>query len=68
MSRFSQAIQMALCAGFLTSLALVGGCSDPNPATSVSPEEAKARSQEQQDAMKKAFGPSGVPTGAKPKK
>ena len=65
--RFFHARRMILCLGLLGSLALANGCSDPNPATSVSEDEAKAKTQAQRDALKNAYGPGG-PTGARPKK
>lgn len=54
------------CLVLVGSLALTWGCSEPNPATSVSPEEAKAKGEAMKNAMQKEFGPSGVPSAKKP--
>ena len=53
--------------GLAGLLAMASGCEEPNPATSVAPEEAKAQGEAQRAAREKAFGPGGANTGQKPK-
>jgi hypothetical protein len=65
--RVFHAKRVVVCLGLLGSLALASGCGESNPATSVSDDEAKAKTQAQRDALKNAYGPGG-PTGARPKK
>jgi hypothetical protein len=64
--RVFHAKRVVVCLGLLGSLALASGCGESNPATSVSDDEAKAKTQAQRDAMQNAFGKNGAPTGARP--
>lgn len=64
--RSFHARRMVVCLGLLGSLGLASGCSESNPATSISEDDAKAKTEAQRQAMQNAFGKTGSPTGTKP--
>jgi hypothetical protein len=63
--RFLHPRRLVVFLALLGLLVLASGCGDQNPATSIGPEEGKAKGEAQQKAREAAYGKGGVPPAEK---